>query len=144
MADLNIPTDLKILVVDDMATMRKIVINTIFQLGLTNVKQAEDGQEALTLLKELAGTPDAVQLVLSDINMPNMNGLDLLKAIKEDSKLKSIPVIMVSAENEISSIMEATSAGAEDFLVKPFVPEDLQDKILRALFPDTVNPLGKV
>ena len=144
MAELQIPKDLRILVVDDMKTMRTIIIKTISQLGLENFKEAEDGQQALDLMKELAGGDESIQFVFSDINMPNMNGIEFLKAIKADKALKSVPVMMVSAENEVQYLMDATSNGAEDFLVKPFGPEDLQEKMLRILFPDTVNPLGKV
>jgi two-component system chemotaxis response regulator CheY len=144
MADLQIPTDLRILIVDDMKTMRKIIMNTISQLGLTNFKEAEDGEQALEILNELKGSAKEIQFIFSDINMPNMNGLELLKAVKADKDLKKIPVMMVSAENEVHYLMEAQSNGAEDFLVKPFGPEDLQEKILRALFPDQKNPLSKI
>ena len=144
MADLKIPTDLRILVVDDMKTMRTIIIKTISQLGLVNFKEAEDGEQALALMKELESGDESIQFVFSDINMPKMNGIEFLKAIKADKTLKSVPVMMVSAENEVQYLMDATSSGAEDFLVKPFGPEDLQEKMLRILFPDAVNPLSKV
>lgn len=133
----KIPSNLRVLVVDDMSTMRKIIINTTTKLGITNFKEAENGQQALDLMKSLVGGPEEIQFVFSDINMPVMTGIQFLKAVKADAKLKKVPVMMVSAENEVSFLIEATSSGAEDFLVKPFSPEELEEKILRFLFPNS-------
>lgn len=116
---------MKILLVDDSNTMRRIQLNTLKQIGYEDVVQAEDGQDALAKLKE---NPD-VKLVLMDWNMPNMNGLECLKAIKADGALKAIPVMMVTSEAEKSRIIEAVQAGAANYLVKPFAADALQEKI---------------
>jgi len=116
---------MKILLVDDSNTMRRIQLNTLKQIGYEDVVQAEDGQDALAKLKENSD----VKLVLMDWNMPNMNGLECLKAIKADAGLKAIPVMMVTSEAEKSRIIEAVQAGAANYLVKPFAADALQEKI---------------
>ena len=119
-ADLNI----KILIVDDMSTMRRIVKNALKQIGFTNMDEAEDGNAALAKLRA-----DKFNFVVSDWNMPNMTGLDLLKAIRADSALKSIPVLMVTAEAKQENIVEAVQAGVSNYIVKPFTAETLKEKI---------------
>jgi len=114
----------KILLVDDSTTMRRIQKNTLEKLGYTEVMEAGDGQEAIASLKKCK-----VDLVLMDWNMPNMNGLDALKAIKADPDLKSIPVMMVTSESEKTRIIEAIQSGAANYVVKPFQPETLKEKI---------------
>jgi two-component system, chemotaxis family, chemotaxis protein CheY len=116
---------MKILLVDDSNTMRRIQTNTLKQIGYSDIIEAEDGQDALNKLKS---NPD-VSLVLLDWNMPNMNGIDCLKAIKADAGLKSIPVMMVTSEAEKSRIIEAIQAGAANYLVKPFHADALKEKI---------------
>ena len=116
---------MKILLVDDSSTMRRIQANTLTGLGYTDLVQAEDGADALKKLKD---NPD-VKLVLLDWNMPNMNGLDCLKAIKADPGTKAIPVMMVTSEAEKTKIIEAVQAGASNYLVKPFDAESLKAKI---------------
>jgi two-component system chemotaxis response regulator CheY len=120
---------MKIMLVDDSNTMRRIQSNTLKQLGYEDVVQAEDGQDALA---KLADNLD-VKLVLMDWNMPNMNGLDCLKAIKADPSTKDIPVMMVTSEAEKSRIIEAVQAGAANYLVKPFHPDALKEKITAIL-----------
>ncbi len=115
---------MKILLVDDSTTMRRIQKNTLEKLGYTEVMEAGDGQEAIASLKKCK-----VDLVLMDWNMPNMNGLDALKAIKADPDLKSIPVMMVTSESEKTRIIEAIQSGAANYVVKPFQPETLKEKI---------------
>ena len=144
MVRLNIPKNLRILVIDDMATMRKLIAKTISELGLTNFKHAGDGQEALDLLHKLAGTPEEIQFIFADINMPKMNGIDMLKAIKSSPTFQKVPVIMVSAENDINAIIQAKVNGAEDFIVKNFDPAELKEKMLRVLFPKVAKPLEKL
>ncbi len=116
---------MKILLVDDSSTMRRIQSNTLTSLGYADLVQAEDGADALKKLRE---HPD-VKLVLLDWNMPNMNGLDCLKAIKADPTTKAIPVMMVTSEAEKSKIIEAVQAGASNYLVKPFDADSLKAKI---------------
>ncbi|MBN4054177.1 chemotaxis response regulator CheY [Nitrospira defluvii] len=120
MADLKI----KILIVDDMSTMRRIIKNALRQLGFTNLEEAEDGQQALNQVKQCP-----VDLIITDWNMPNMDGLDLLKAIREDPNTKEIPVLMVTAQAEQKHVLEAIQAGATNYIVKPFTADTLKGKI---------------
>ncbi len=120
---------MKILVVDDMATMRKIVKNILKQLGLVNVEEAENGKAALDLLK--AGKFD---LVVSDWNMPVMPGIELLRNIKADAALKHIPVLMVTAEAKQDNLIEAIQAGVSNYIVKPFTADTIKEK-LDKIFP---------
>lgn len=116
--------NMKILVVDDMMTMRRIVKSVLKQLGFTNVDEAENGQEALQKLRA-----DTYGLVVSDWNMPIMTGIDMLRAIRSDKKLKTIPVLMVTAEAQQSNLVEAVQAGVSNYIVKPFTAETMQEKI---------------
>ncbi len=116
--------NMKILVVDDMSTMRRIVKNILKQLGFNNLEEAENGQDALTKLHA-----DTYGFVVSDWNMPVMMGIDLLRAIRADEKLKKIPVLMVTAEAQKENLMEAVQAGVSNYVVKPFTAETMQEKI---------------
>jgi two-component system chemotaxis response regulator CheY len=118
--DLN----MKILIVDDMSTMRRIIKNALKQIGFTNMEEAEDGNAALAKVRA-----ESFNFVVSDWNMPNMTGLDLLKAIRADSALKSIPVLMVTAEGKQENIVEAVQAGVSNYIVKPFTADTLKEKI---------------
>jgi len=120
MLDLKI----KILVVDDFSTMRRIVKNILKQIGYTEVDEAEDGNGALAKLRQ-----DKYDLIVSDWNMPNMTGLDLLKAIRADGALNGIPVLMVTAEAKKENVVEAIKAGVNNYIVKPFTAEVLREKI---------------
>jgi two-component system chemotaxis response regulator CheY len=120
MADKN----LKILVVDDFSTMRRIVRNLLKELGYTNVDEAEDGVAALQKLK--GGN---FQFVVTDWNMPNMTGIDLLKAIRADATLKHLPVLMITAEAKKENIIEAAQSGASGYIVKPFTAGTLEEKL---------------
>ena len=115
---------MKILVVDDMSTMRRIVKNILKQLGFNNLEEAENGQDALTKLKA-----DNYGFVVSDWNMPVMMGIDMLRAIRADEKLKKIPVLMVTAEAQKENLMAAVQAGVSNYVVKPFTAETMQEKI---------------
>ena len=117
---------MKVLVVDDMVTMRRIVKNILKQLGFGNVDEAENGQEALQKLKA-----DTFGFVVSDWNMPVMTGIDMLRAIRADEKLKAIPVLMVTAEAQQSNLIEAVKAGVSNYIVKPFTAETMQEKIAK-------------
>ncbi|WHZ21623.1 MAG: Chemotaxis regulator - transmits chemoreceptor signals to flagellar motor components CheY [Nitrospira sp.] len=116
--------NMKILVVDDMSTMRRIVKNILKQLGFNNLEEAENGQDALTKLHA-----DTYGFVVSDWNMPVMMGIDMLRAIRADEKLKKIPVLMVTAEAQKENLLEAVQAGVSNYVVKPFTAETMQDKI---------------
>ena len=120
--------NLKFLVVDDFSTMRRIVRNLLKELGFTNVDEAEDGVVALAKLK--AGGFD---FVVSDWNMPNMTGIELLRAIRADDTLKQLPVLMVTAEAKKENIVEAAQSGASGYVVKPFTAVTLDEKISKIL-----------
>jgi two-component system chemotaxis response regulator CheY len=120
MADKN----LKILVVDDFSTMRRIVRNLLKELGYTNVDEAEDGVAALQKLK--GGN---FQFVVTDWNMPNMTGIELLRAIRADAALKPLPVLMITAEAKKENIIEAAQSGASGYIVKPFTAATLEEKL---------------
>ena len=117
-------TKMKFLVVDDFSTMRRIVRNLLKELGHTEVEEAEDGNAALARLKG-----DKFDFVVSDWNMPNMTGIDLLKAIRADDALKHIPVLMITAEAKKENIVEAAQAGASGYIVKPFTAATLDEKL---------------
>ncbi|HUX89138.1 MAG TPA: chemotaxis response regulator CheY [Gallionellaceae bacterium] len=115
---------MKILVVDDFSTMRRIVRNLLKELGFSNVHEAEDGIEALRKLRA-----DTFDFVVSDWNMPNMTGIDLLREIRKDGSLKHLPVLMVTAEAKRENIIEAAEAGASGYVVKPFTAITLDEKL---------------
>ena len=116
--------NMKFLVVDDFSTMRRIVRNLLKELGFANVDEAEDGVIALQKLK--AG---GFEFVVSDWNMPNMDGLMLLKSIRADADLKALPVLMVTAEAKKENIVAAAQAGANGYVVKPFTAATLDEKL---------------
>jgi two-component system, chemotaxis family, chemotaxis protein CheY len=115
---------MRFLVVDDFSTMRRIVRNLLKELGFTNVDEAEDGVVALQKLK--SGTFD---FIVSDWNMPNMTGIELLRAVRGDAALKHLPVLMVTAEAKKENIVEAAQAGANGYIVKPFTAATLDEKL---------------
>lgn len=116
--------NMKILVVDDFSTMRRIIKNILKELGYTNVDEADDGSTGLEKLK--GGKFD---FVITDWNMPNMPGIDLLKAIRSDGELKKLPVLMVTAEAAKENIVEAVEAGVSNYIVKPFTAVALKERI---------------
>ena len=126
-------TDMKILIVDDFSTMRRIVRNLLKEIGYANADEAEDGQAALKMLR--AGNFD---FVVSDLNMPNMDGFELLRQIRADEKLKALPVLLVTAEARKEDIVTAAQIGASGYIVKPFTKATLEEKfgkILQKLAP---------
>lgn len=120
MLDLKI----KVLVVDDFSTMRRIVKNILKQIGYSDIEEAEDGNSALVRLRQ-----GGFGLVVSDWNMPNMTGLDLLKAIRADNVLNTMPVLMVTAEAKKENVLDAIKAGVNNYVVKPFTADVLKEKI---------------
>lgn len=116
--------NMKILIVDDFSTMRRIIKNLLRDLGFNNTTEADDGQTALPILQ--AG---GIDFLVTDWNMPGMQGIDLLKAVRADAKLSSMPVLMVTAEQKREQIIEAAQAGVNGYIVKPFTAATLKEKI---------------
>ncbi|WP_423821845.1 chemotaxis response regulator CheY [Salinisphaera sp. SPP-AMP-43] len=116
--------DMNFLVVDDFSTMRRIVRNLLKELGYNNIEEAEDGAEALNKLAS-----GNFQFVVSDWNMPNLDGLEMLKTIRADDNLKHLPVLMVTAEAKKENIVAAAQAGASGYVVKPFTAATLEEKM---------------
>lgn len=116
--------NMKVLVVDDFSTMRRIIKNLLRDLGFTNISEADDGSTALPMLKE-----GDYEFVVTDWNMPGMQGIDLLKAIRADAKLSHIPVLMVTAEAKKEQIVMAAQAGVNGYIVKPFTAATLNTKL---------------
>ena len=122
------PAEMKFLIVDDFSTMRRIVRGLLKEMGCNNADEAEDGAVALGMLKA-----QRYDFVVSDINMPNMNGFDLLKAVKANDQLKHIPVLMVTAEARKEDIVLAAQSGAAGYIVKPFTKATLEEKLQKIL-----------
>jgi two-component system chemotaxis response regulator CheY len=116
--------NMKILIVDDFSTMRRIIKNLLRDLGFSNTHEADDGQTALPMLKN-----GDFQFLVTDWNMPGMTGIDLLKAVRADEKLSTLPVLMVTAEAKRDQIIEAAQAGVNGYVVKPFTAQALKEKI---------------
>ena len=121
-------TNMHILIVDDFSTMRRIVRNLLKEIGFTNVDEAEDGQVGLNKLRS-----GAFEFVVSDLNMPNMNGFEMLRQIRADEKLKSLPVLLVTAEAKKEDIVTAAQIGASGYIVKPFTKATLEEKFTKIL-----------
>jgi len=116
--------DIRILVVDDFSTMRRIIKNLLRDLGFTNVEEADDGKTALPILKQ-----GRIEFLITDWNMPGMTGIDLLKEVRSDPELASIPVLMVTAEAKREQIIAAAQAGVNGYVIKPFTAVVLKEKI---------------
>ena len=116
--------NMKILIVDDFSTMRRIVKNLLRDLGFNNTQEADDGLTALPMLKK-----GEFDFVVTDWNMPGMQGIDLLKHIRADAELKHLPVLMITAEAKREQIIEAAQAGVNGYIVKPFTAATLKEKI---------------
>jgi len=122
------PNDLKFLIVDDFSTMRRIVRGLLKEIGYHNAEEAEDGSVALNMLKS-----SKFDFVVSDINMPVMNGFELLSAVKADDSLKHLPVLMVTAEARKEDIVRAAKDGAAGYIVKPFTKATLEEKVQKIM-----------
>src|SRR5690554_3610159 len=122
--EVELDKNMKILVVDDFSTMRRIIKNLLRDLGFTNVDEADDGKTALPILKQRH-----IDFLITDWNMPEMTGIDLLKAVRADPALASIPVLMVTAEAKREQIIAAAQAGVNGYVVKPFTAAVLKEKI---------------
>ena len=119
---------MKILVVDDSSTMRRIVINTLKKAGFSEIVEAGDGKEALGIM-----TSDKIDFVITDWNMPEMNGLEFVQAVRSDADLKDTPILMVTTRSVKEDILEAMKAGVNSYIVKPFTPQTLKEKINQVL-----------
>ena len=117
-------TNLRMLVVDDFSTMRRIIRNLLQDLGFKDITEADDGSTALTTLKS-----QEIDFVVTDWNMPGVTGIDLLKAIRGDEALKHLPVLMVTAEGKRDQIIEAAQAGVNGYIIKPFTAQTLREKL---------------
>ncbi len=117
---------MRILIVDDFSTMRRIIRNLLADLGFNDTVEAEDGHSALAVLRQ-----EAVELVITDWNMPGMTGIELLRAIRADARLRALPVLMVTAEAKREQIVEAAQAGVNGYIIKPFTAQTLAEKLGR-------------
>lgn len=115
---------MKVLVVDDFATMRRIVKNVLKQIGFKHIGEADDGKSALKAMKS-----EKFDLIMCDWNMPEMSGIDLLHAVRADDELKDTPFVMVTAEAQKENILEAVKAGVSNYVVKPFTAETVEEKL---------------
>jgi two-component system chemotaxis response regulator CheY len=121
-------TDMKFLIVDDFSTMRRIIRGLLKEIGYHNADEAEDGVAALNMLRH-----SSFDFVVSDINMPNMNGFELLSRIKKDETLRHLPVLMVTAEARKEDIVRAAQEGAAGYIVKPFTKATLEEKVAKIM-----------
>jgi two-component system chemotaxis response regulator CheY len=128
MEDSKLAADLKILAVDDSPTMRRIIINTLKRAGFQDVVEASDGKDALAKLKT-----DKFNFVITDWNMPEMDGLTFVSTLRADPEFQALPVLMVTTRSVKEDIIEAMKAGVNNYIVKPFTPETLAEKINKVL-----------
>lgn len=124
MGDLVLKKDIKILVVDDFSTMRRIIKNLLRDLGFQNITEADDGKTALPILKQ-----GGIEFLVTDWNMPGMTGIELIGEVRKDPKLAHIPILMVTAEAKREQIIAAAQAGVNGYVVKPFTATVLKEKI---------------
>ena len=119
----------KFLVIDDFKTMRTIVKRSLQQMGFSAIDEAEDGEAAFVLITKGLAENTPYECIVSDWNMPKMSGLQLLVKVRSDARMKNLPFILVTAENEQSQVMEAAKSGVSNYLTKPFTPADFQTKM---------------
>ncbi len=124
-----LPQTAKVLVVDDMSTMRKLIKKSLSELGYTNVIEAVDGEDAFTKITDALKTNAPVGMVLSDWNMPKMKGIDLLIKVRGTNGTKALPFILLTAESEKDQVAVAVKAGVSEYLLKPFTKDQLSEKI---------------
>jgi two-component system, chemotaxis family, chemotaxis protein CheY len=126
---MGLKADMKILVIDDMATMRKIIKNMLGQIGFTNITEADDGATGLPKILEATELGEPYEFIVSDWNMPQLSGLELLKKLRADDTYKALPFLMITAEAEQGNVVIAVKAGVSNFIVKPFSAQVLKEKI---------------
>ena len=127
----TISSDLKILVIDDMPTMRKVIIHMLSEIGLTNTTEVDDGEEGWNTIMEAEKLKIPYELIISDVNMPKMNGLELLERTRTNEKTKHLPFLIITVEDQTYTVMKAVQLGVSNYIVKPFSPNVLKDKIYR-------------
>ena len=127
---MSIPFETRVLVVDDFESMRRIVRQLLHDMGFRDITLADDGTTALAMLKQ-----DDFGFLVTDWHMPEMDGIDLVRAVRADPRLKPIPILMVTAEAKREQIIEAVKAGVNDYVVKPFTPQVLKAKIEKLFEP---------
>lgn len=125
---------MKTIVIDDMVTMRKIITKMLKSFGFTNIHEADDGATAWPMIEEALKGGEPFEFIVSDWNMPKMSGLELLEKIRTHETLKSLPFLMITAEAEQQNVVKVVKAGVSNFIVKPFTPDTLKDKINK-IFP---------
>lgn len=126
---MSVYADLRFLVVDDMATMRKVVSQQLRSLGATQITEASDGSIAKDILEKAAAINQPIQFIVSDWNMPTFSGLELLKYCRTSEHYKAIPFLLVTAEAEMTQVSEAISSGVDNYVVKPFTPTSFGEKL---------------
>lgn len=131
---MGLKASMKILIVDDTGTMRKIIKKMLNQLGFTNITEADDGITAWPMIQEASKEGEPYEFVISDWDMPKMSGLELIKNIRADEKANKTPFLMITAEAEQSNVIIAIKAGVNNFIVKPFSADILKEKIVK-IFP---------
>lgn len=124
------PSNTRILIVDDMITMRSLIKNQLRHFGLSDFVDAENGEVAMSILKERYGTPNSVQLILSDWNMPVMSGIDFLKKVRSAPEFQTLPFILITAEGDAQQVKEAIENKVSNFIRKPFSPATIQEKLV--------------
>lgn len=125
--------DVRFLVIDDVNVMTKLISQFLNDFGFSDIICAEDGKVAMDILIREYTSNNPIDFVIADINMPNMNGIDLLKACREDVRFHSLPILLLTSESEKSLVISAILLGVDDYLLKPFTKEDLLQKISKAL-----------
>lgn len=127
----DIKKDIRILAVDDCLTIQTMMVQCLNELGFENITLADDGEEAINLVAKNTQEGSPFELIISDIRMPNMNGLDFLKLVRGAMKDKKVPFLMVSAENDQSTVLEAISQGVDQYIIKPFNTDMLATKLVK-------------
>jgi two-component system chemotaxis response regulator CheY len=126
------PLETRILVIDDMPSIRDLVKNTLKSMGYKTFQEAADGEEGLKILEKLNGTEQSIQLVISDWNMPKMKGMDLLKKVRATPHWVNLPFVLLTSESERDQVTEAVLAGVSQYIVKPFSAKIFEDKLKAA------------
>lgn len=123
------PKETKVLIIDDMMTMRKLVKKSLVEIGFTNITEADDGETAWPIIEQAQQGGQAFQLIISDWNMPKMKGIDLLRKVRATEAIKKTPFVLLTAESESTQIKEAIAAGVTNYIIKPFTPTIIADKL---------------
>lgn len=123
-------TDLQFLIVDDFASITMMLTNSLNKMGIKKIQSANSGNAAYKIIEGQIGKPNEIQFVISDFNMPNGTGLDLVKAIRANSALKKLPMLLLTSQAEIEVVLECVQAGVNDYMIKPWQDEELKKKLI--------------